>query len=130
MLCTRANPFFTSKPTFGTTVRLTSNAQIHPQLPACSGLVERIFSMPTNLYTPWDSYDSLALLAIKTVPTVDCNIHTIPGCWSWGAGNTNNIQLNFAAEVRGHVMSTLHSSTSCNAGCMWIASPGPHPTLP
>ena len=109
-------------PAFATPVLLTFQCY-HPQLPACSGLIERIYAMPTYMETPWDSYNSLTLLAIKTVPTVNCDRNTVPGCWSWGVGDSSVIYDNLAAEVRGHPMRMLHSP-HCGAWLVWRALHG------
>ena len=94
-----------------------------PPRRACSGLMERIFTMPTALDPPWDSYDNLTLLAIKTVENVNCDLTAIPGSWSCGTnegvGDPSSVPSSFAAEVRGGVR---------HAAC-WRFPPSPATSL-
>ena len=103
-----------------------------PHHTARSGLIQRIFSMPTMSTTPWDHYDTLTLLAIKTVPFVQCGLDR-PGCWTYGPGDVNFIHDYFAAEVGEVVRRTRRtlaflSPPTPDTYQLPIASP--HPSLP
>ena len=91
--------------------------QLHPPpYLTCSGLIERIFDNPTLLIEPWKSYENLTLLAIKTVPTVDCNVTIIPGCFSYG---NSNVTLSFASKVSDARAGNPSQGYLANTTCAW-----------